>query len=69
MPDKGLSLDAFAPNSVILVLPMKHPPAANKLFATGALTVGSAGFESEPKQLFVPATSMLSFTEKGIPET
>ena len=69
MPDKGLSLEAFAPNSVILVLPIKHPPAANRLFATGALTVGSTGFESEPKQLSVPSTSMLSFIEKGIPKT
>ena len=37
----GLSLDAFAPNSVIFVLPIKPSSVNVKLFATGALTLGS----------------------------
>ena len=68
MPDKGLSLDALAPNSVILVFPIKQPPDAIKLFTTGALMFGFPGVESEPKQVLIPSMSMLSFTEKGIPK-
>nr|WP_266096511.1 hypothetical protein [Rubrobacter marinus] len=67
-PVSGLSPAALQPNSVVVVLPTMHAPAARTRSTEGASAPATfSAMSREPKVVLTPPTLIRSFTERGSP--
>src|SRR3954468_2133522 len=68
-PESGLSLlPACQPNSVVVVLPMMHAPAARARSTEGASSLTTLfSMVRDPNVVLTPPTLIRSFTEIGMP--
>ena len=68
MPNRGVSVIPFQPNSEVVVLPRNTAPASRSRATGGASSVaGSSDRTAEPSLVGKPAMATMSFTVTGTP--